>query len=87
MKHNFQGVNDWYVSERLRLVKMFGGCCRYCGKPDIGISDVVWAKKLEFCHKVNERVSGNNRGRNSRIIEVKKNPKRFWLPTELLKIK
>ncbi len=71
--------NDWYWKRRRELVVRFGGKCRYCSTPDVSVSDSVLAKKLEFCHKVNERISGMGRGRNARIAEVARDPKRFWL--------
>ncbi len=74
-----QQMNDYHRRKRRDLVKQFGGHCRYCETPDVSISDKPWAKKLEFCHKVGERISGMNRGRNARIAEVAREPKRFWL--------
>lgn len=74
-----QRIQCYYVNLRTKLVSDFGGKCEHCGIPAIEVSDSVLAEKLEFAHRIGERISGNNRGRNSRLREVRNNPSRFLL--------
>lgn len=79
-KESTRQRNEQYRNKRYKLVREFGGCCRYCGVPDECLGFHVDSQKLEFCHKVGHRVYGNNRGRNSRIQEVvNKGKEAFWL--------
>lgn len=71
--------NDRHKKIRRQLIKKFGAKCRYCGTPDEDFSNSPLAKKLHFCHKVNKRISGSNRGRNFRILDIVNNPDNYWL--------
>lgn len=73
-------VNEYYRKKREELVKKFGGCCRYCGRKEWMVNIKTGNNiLLEFAHKVGHRISGNNRGRNQRILEVLRHPEWFLL--------
>lgn len=61
--------NLWFWLWLRKLRAKFGDACQECGADE----------HLEFAHKIGFRRSGNNRGRNARILEVKKHPRRFRL--------
>jgi len=55
--------NVWISKQRMQLIAEFGGKCEECGATE----------KLEFAHKIGFRFKfGNSRGKNHRILEVKK---------------
>jgi hypothetical protein len=76
--------NAWWKKKQGELVEEFGSICQHCS---VKHGSLVWntEKKnhyeiiLEFAHKIGERITGMNRGRNARIQEVMKGKHRFLL--------
>jgi hypothetical protein len=64
--------NLWIWKWKWKLVEQFGSKCEECEEDD--------PQKLEFAHKAGFRVRiGGNRGKNQRIMAVKRNPEQFRL--------
>lgn len=65
-------VNGFYLRQKEELITDFGGKCQFC--------ESHFHDQLQFAHKIGFRwMYGASRGRNARIAEVKKYPKRFLL--------
>jgi hypothetical protein len=72
--------NKYVYHLRAKLVEMFGGKCEDCSATQKDLDELEKPKKLHFAHKVGFRFGyGMSRGKNHRVLAVKKNPERFRL--------
>lgn len=80
MENKTHYKNEQHANRRIQLVKEFGGKCRFCDAREGSINPETGKERhLEFAHKVNWRISGMNRGRNQRILEIQRHKDRFLL--------
>jgi len=64
--------NGRYIKARYDQIKERGSKCQLCESP--------WKDDLVFAHKIGFRwMYGISRGRNARVLEVRKYPERFLL--------
>lgn len=61
--------NRWVNKEMERLRQLYGGCCQMCG----GLYD------LEFAHLKPTGLRGKSRGKNYRVLDIRKHPDHYQL--------
>lgn len=69
-------ANEWCRLQLIKLRASRGNCCEHCGKK---LKMSHGKPNLEFAHICATLLSGMSRGRNRRVMDIKKHPECYKL--------